>query len=1317
MKKNLIGMLKSSFIRKMSFVLAVFVLTLASSSCKHDKGKGDNPILTSVKVNATSVAVKDEMNVGSTTNAEADLEFVTKPSDATLSFEPTSSIKSYDSVKKKGKWILKMGDNSLKIKVTKGSKTKSYTLKLKRVTEDEAILEYLKIDDESVTLKEYPETMIASNTEKEKVKIEYAGNPGSVVTTNPSIASGAEWNLEHGKNTLKFKVEKGSNIKDYTLEITRDKPAPKITSITIGPHKKDGDGIVKYNEGDPKIIEIPVPTNLSGAEYEVKVDVDMEGANVEYSPPLEAGNKIKFSGGQGLANVAKVFNIIVSKDGRESVYKVKAMMMVHAISINAARYKGRDTSARANRDIIKKIIDHEKDVSLELAGDNAFILFVSRFFMCQTILINGEDAKASQEKYPTFMAAGDKNIPLQCGQTYPIKVLISNSEYENGKPKKPWLATEEFNFTIKCKEEKADAFIDRVLVNDTNITDERLEPDAFTRLFNETELAEIDSGEEATIALELSKKVEKVTIDGREILEAQLTTGKDQNDRPIFIATAKGIPVGSNPNNLKEVIIKVSPKEEDKNSYRETTMKFNLVYKEPPKFFPNRYAINGTKDSALPPAFKYALIKGDNLLYTVDENQLAMHFEFVKKPKEVKMTIGANNLVAKDNDIITVPGSYATAPPKYVVNLMGSIDNSEKNVIIKFTPEDLGAFSSGEWKFTIKGTNEKPKLSPVFEEISDDKNLTDSFLTDLVDASNPPEYQVSQNYAILKISLTEYEKDFLLEKIMLDGVKATESEFKLVRTPIPNSTEWLSQWILEKKIIDLKSNSSKTVNIQFVGKPGIAKDVNWTLKLKSGGNLPSVPRNEIKFKIAEYGDNGIPFTDKFLEGIKNNTNPLIELYGKDVKVRFDATLNAYLKAGKFSIDGGTEIVEPKNPLGLSPYVEFTFNNVSSNVEHTIIAKVVPENPSYDDLEYKFRIKVLNQLPKPDSYLFVIDGMLRGNGYKATLDKNFATLLFQAEEPKDEGNIVEKVRIGKTWPLTDADKITLIKLDAGQAGVFWQAIKEVELSTSEFEDWYIEVTTKKPDKYADPVVCKYTLKGAEVDENNASFERQNNMPKVSFKINYKEGLQCNSPDDYGAESVDFEAYTMTKESKVKYIRVHELTGKDMPDEPDAELTREANSRILKGRVVAYNDKPTVMKLWCVGKNNSTDPINGIYRLRVNPAPLFWSYKNITSVQSGEPSYSEIKVSKARIKKNGKVYVLFAPWSEGYGWKVDLNAVSSDKQAPFIKVGRLGRYQTIYKTSLNVKDLASGENTEVMCKILHKDKDKEAFTYKVKVTIED
>jgi len=1219
MKKNLVGILKNSFFRRMTLVATVLALLVALSSCKHDKGGGNNPTpkieevtLTSVKVGSNLVTVKDVMDAGSTTDAEVDVEFVTKPSNATLSFAPT--LKAFDEATKKGRWALNDGDNSIKITVTKDNKTKNYTLKIAR----------------------------------------------NIVT-------------------------------------------PKITSITVGGHKKDGKGIVEYDDTDKKIIEIPVPTDFEGAEYEAKVSTDVEGATVEWEPALEDG-KIKFGKMEIPNDLEKEFSVKVSKNGRESNYKVKVIMMTNIARIYGSRYMGKITESDESTNA--KILKYTDDVDIELSGDKATISFASLSCKWKTVLYNGEDAKAS---YWKFKGLALKKLPLKStGEKTKVKVILSNSEWEDDEPKEPWLATEEFNFNIACSSNKADAFISKVLVNDKDITDEEKEPSAFVNLFaDDSNLAEFDSGKKASVAVWLSKKVEKVKINDTEILEASLTEEKNiKGDVIAFVATAKDIIVQENGTPTLVTIV-VNPKLEDA-SYRETKMKFNLTYEEPPKFFPRSYKINGIRGDDIPLAFEEALIEGRNPPYSIETNYLVMNFSFQKKPKKVIMDIAGTRTESQEDQIVEIKTKYST---RYEVNLSGIVDASEKQVTLTFEPEDEGSFSSGEWKFKIRGTNDKPKIAPSFDAISQDKGLQEDFLSKL--EAGTAEYSVVGNSADLTISLSEFEHDFLLEKIQIDGVDATEKEFQIKKNM------FFTIWVLNKKIEGITSEG-KSVEIKFIGKTGFVDDLTWKFKLKSGNEKPSVPRKRIYLGIGNYGAGGTPFTTEFLQALKDNTEPTIELYGKDVKIYFGVYSQdaAYLEQATFQIDGGDVVTEQAISKGSVKMAVHTFHNVSKDGEHTIIAKVIPTE-DYSGLEYKFKVKILTDLPEPSAYIFGIDGAVKPNGYKTTFDKDFVTLIFQTKE-----DIVQEVRIGKGPALSDADKIKLEKRTSLYDGEFYEATKDIDLSIIDFEDWIIEVTPKESDKYPNPVKYTYKLKGTPIDDNNPLFIKNGDKLKIVAKVAFKAGIPTEStnppekrdPSDYGAESVDFTAYTMSKKSKVKAIRVHEITGIDMPEDNASELNRDGETRKLTGNVLAYTDKPTKIKLWGVGADDiTTDPVNAVYTMNVNPLPLYWGYRKFSDPRDGKRAYAEIQVSKAKIKKN-KVHILIAPWTEEYGFNVDIEAVGNG-QSKFEKIGRLGRHQDIFRTSLDVAGMNTGEEKEIQCRLVHTKTNIEAIVYKIKITMKD
>jgi len=1389
--KNLVKMLKSSFVGRMVFVATVFVVALASTSCKHDGGndkkeevtltfvKGQNVtkvehasvkvaknsslkpsdllakigkidyttgyefsklcigaeagvqitdakpfvakqntniyvvakiigsgpqpgdvVLTSVMVGTVSVPVADEMDAGSVVGAEVDVEFETHPNDATLSFDP--ALSSYDPGTKKGKLALELGKKTLKIKVKKDATEKEYTLKLERVNEDAPRLTSLKVDGNSIT--PIADEMTANNTDKEKVKVEYESAPqGSTVTTTPLLQAG-EWALQDGDNILKIKVKKDATEKEYKLKITKNvAPSPdgkpKLTSITVGPHKKDVKGIIEEDDGT---IEIPVPLDWDGIEYNVEWTVDVEGAEVTFDPALETGNKIKFDEIKNPTDLEKEFNVTVSKDGKVSKYNIKAIMMSHGLGIFAGRYKGVDSTATPST--LNRILRQNKNVNLTMYGDKATIIIVSQVYPWKTVRINNTDCLIPQAPNARFKGYGKIDVPLELGKEKEVEVMVSNSKWDEDKGglQNPNLATEIFRFKITSPTEKADAFISRVRVNKIDITDERNDDDAFTNLFDDTSTPEIKCDGKATILVELSKKVKKVKIGDVEVKEEELTEGIDIHAFNIWKAEVKDVDVPLGSPKLIEVV--VTPKDED-TSYRETTMKFNLVNTGPAPLLPSRYNINGVGYYDIPEDFRDGLQEKTNPAYKVNINKLNLKLVFRSEPKKVSMTIGDTTQTFEGEEKIKKVVSYGSFIWEVLVS--GDVATSEKQVTLTFEPKDTTKFSNGEYKFKIIGTIDKPKLSPEFYEISKDKGLPKkTFLERLTDGSKPT-HNVKGEQAELVIRLPEYQREFFLDTIKVDGAGVTADEFKFVKGYFGGTNFWVL-----KKTIDLTNgltDGKKDVKIEFIAKAeGGADPVTWEFKLEKTDTAPKVPVAFIRLGVNEQGEDGIPFKADIKDALMNGEMPpVIETYGKNIEIRLRTRVEEYLKEVKLKLGSGEEVTEQRKLFGGGDVgIDHTFENVAINTDHEITLTIVPDTEDFSPVEMKFKVKSIDALPSP-KYNFFINGDLRPSGYKAKLDQDFTKLIFQIIED----DVVEKVEIGKEAAPENAEITSFY--NASDKKVY-QAIKLVEIDTAQESVYVIKVTPKDTSQYA-TVTCKYHLQGTAVAEDNASFIlRPNGNPDVRITTTFKEGIDGVYSDDYGAISALVTAQTMSKESIVKVIKVDPVTGQEISGESASDLTRTVGTREVKGTVVPYEDKPTRFKLYVTGKLGGIDNKNGVYNFDLNPVQLFWSYKKVKNIKEAESAYTEIKVSKAKVKKN-KIAIFVASWKDEDGFKVSDEPVAKG-QSGFEKIGPFGRFQDLYRVLFDVEEMEPNTSKDIVCKIVQKSNNKEALSYKIKVTME-
>jgi len=1307
----------------------IYVMSLATG------GSGELA-LTKVEVGGSAVAVAAQgapipavINAGERVEPEVAVKFTTSPKDATIEFD--QDLRGFNQKNKKGSWKLgNAGKNTLKITLKKNGKTKEYTLEIMKVTTG---ISSLKVGGKNV--KKIDASMVADSTNDEKVTVECTSFPqGSTVAFEPALTNN-EWSLNVGSNELKITVTNGDDKREYKLTVIRK---AQIRSINIKNEtgdknvaKKDGAGIVLEEDG---VIEIPVPIWTADIEYglDIELDTEKDGAEISYESEQEGlveslqYNKIKFFGQSQEDERVAEFTIKVKKYGEENVYRVKAMMMTYGVAAFGGRHKGADTSHGYTR----AILTHDDGVKLTLVGSTVEILVASRLTNWETILVNDQECKLKLDPKHTFRSAGRGYINFtRLGEEKSVKVIVSNSPWDktNNSPVSPNLATEVFEFTVRHDDTKqADAFISEIAVNGDSITNERQEADAFTNLFSTTP-PDLDCGKKAKVMVELSKRVEKITINNEEITgdDKQKEVKDKYRDGTVVYQVESTSEIIVNENGTPTMVtVKVTPKASDATLHRETEMKFNLIYKKPPALYPYSYDINGEDFYDLPETFKEGVVQGQKPLYILDSNTLVMHFMFannnpttnMNKPKQVKMQIGSNTeKVVSGTSIKTIEHPNDTYV-SYELDISYAVTTEEQEVKLTFEPEDDGALSTGEWIFKVKGTTTKPKISPRLEHIDKNENFPFSFLEEIDDKSKEPELLVQGDSADIEVRISEYEHDVLIDKVTVDGEEPKATELFRYEGYLSN------RWLLKKKIKDI-NDSGKTVTIKFIAKSGLAEDVEWKFKLKKGGIKPSTPSYNIFFTVAGYGYNNVPFPEEFKKGLSEGTEPTLDIYGTDIKFRLASPLKQHLGTAKFKIDDEEEVEQAPQNTGFDavPIIEYKMRDVDPSKEHKIVVTAIPRGDTYAPLVYKFKVKILNKLPEHSSYGFFVDGELQPSGYKGVVNKDFALLSFQVRD-----DVVQDVKISEgNTPFTDVNKRVFESSHGGDSHTVYWWFRDVDLPTDpSYKTFSIEVTPKDPTVYA-PVKYTYQLTGTSIGDNNASFQKRGGHVRVSVgqyfdpQINSDEHANPGL-EDYGVGSVGFTAYTIAKNAKVQAVKVNPLTGAQMSDTPVV-LQRSTNNlryheNLPTARVATYKDKPTKIKLECVGHDGTTkDQVDGVYFVHVNKVPMFWSYRNARGLKYAEQAYDEITIKKGKVKNN-KVYLFFAPWHEKYGCHVD-TATRASGQGAIEEIGHYSDKQELLKTSLDVKDMEVGQSKEVWLKLVNTGKNVEALTYKVKVTMQD
>lgn len=1157
--------------------------------------------------------------------------------------------------------------------------------------------------------------MDAGKKEDVEVTLEFATDPSdatlSFVPTNvikeyDATKKKGVWTLADGENILTVTVTKGAKKATYTLKITKEIipppiDVPKLKSITIAGHKKEGEALILAKDGE---VQIPVPINWEGADYDVEWECNVEGTIVTFEPPLETGNKLHFENNLSLEGTSKSMKVIVEKGDAKSEYNVVAIMLVDTVQIFGARHNGKSsTHTKLGDEKLRNVLDFKTD-TFAMYGANTLITFGSFVYEWEGAIISVDGVTTSIEPraYGSWKSVVRHVVPLELGKKKEIKVMLSMSKMKDNMPINPNLATAALTFTLESSTEKADAFISEIRLNGNNITNEKVNKNAFTDLFDLDEPAEFEIGNPCEVEVVLEKEVKSVKIDSTTIDKVALQKMELQSGT--FYVAKASFDLDISGNVPKDIKIVVDPLDEDKTFYGKTTMALKLIYKSPPKMWPRTYTINGKKTSSYASNLDELIKNEKNPPISCKGVYLNMRIVFDKEPSEVSLLIEGGEEIKKAGSDIKKQGFYM-----WYVDIGDKIEANEKQVTLTFIPKNTGSLSNGVMKFKVMGTVEKEKIEPRFISISGDQNLSkENFLDKLTETeeSNFPIFCSYKDEAEVVISFNANEYDNLLKEVRLNG--------EVVNIKVVQNNFGISTYTLKEKI--KIESESKLIKLEFFGKENVADDLIWNFKLTKGGVAPSVPKSYVGLRVQGKST----FTDEFLRLLKEDKEPTLEVYGKDVEIAVFAPYKyrAYIQSVEFKIDDDNFVHEDASFIKLDDIYLAThkFEGVSMGSEHSLILKIKPNNnpEGYKDLELKLKIKVIDEKPMPSSYSFSLDTKVRANGYKAELDNDVATFIFRASQ-KD----AKEVKMGRIGNLETVE----IKEQQQQDGsLFYLAFKDIELDTTTFTDYIIEVTPEDDSKYA-TIRYIWHIKGIAPSIDDASFVigADGKLDVRAYIKEWKEGVNPSTyTDDYGSKVVNIVANLKNKASSVQCYAIDVIKKEKMSDFSAVRLL--GNGHIKMGDITLYDDKPTMIKAEVTAEDGSTkDSLNGVRNFIFNPIPVFWSYKYFARPTSNtKTGYNEIRVKKSKIKKDGKAHFIFAPWQESLGYVVKLDDVM-EAQDSFTKLATFGQYQQMYKTALDISNMKVGDHKYIQCKIMQKghddEADVEAFTYKLKIIIED
>ena len=1230
--------------------LIALVISLCFASCKQPQNDK--------KAESITVTVKKDVHVESVTNSFS-LDKGTR-----LGF---SQLKNKISVKfeagyELAKITLNTADGEEITDVSPHTFDKDTTIFIcsqKEGVNEKLELKELEVDGKSINI---ADIMDAGKTKKEKISIEAKASPADVkVEFEPSLDKDNFWKLEAGKQSLKIKIKKESNTKEYTLNVEKlEADVPLLKKITVGEKSKEGAEITEE-------MAFTAPQNVS--EIQVKTETDPENAIVAFEPILTDGKLT-------LSTDETTLKVKVGTAPRISKYTVKVKKLVNpsklinALFIAGGKIQG--VQPQASKALREQILNGNKDVTLELNGTIAEITAGSSLKKWKYFKINGKECNFFSAPGLGLTSATFEDIPLpEKGQTIDVKIEVGDEKDEAV-----------LDFKIKRLNETVDVPIDNLIIaGRTAITD----PRAFINLANGSKPA--FTGYEPTV-VELQTKsdvLKTVTINS----SSEEIKTKDNEEKKIWYIEKKI--EGVSPQG-KDILIVIEPK--DTENYHTITWSFHLNYTASIPMTVE-YKINGKDKFDLDPSFDDGINNNTNPLVEINGNFLNLKLSCGARVKNVKIndeTIECENLKAD--------GEF--------YNLLHSIpiDVSEKNIDITITPYYEGTYNIKKMKFRVKSNGNNENISPYFAEISGDKNLPkDSFKDKLTDGSNPL-HQIYGNLAKMVITFTEYEAEFLCKEVKIDNekfaIKKTVDLLGLVTCKV-------------EKTISVSETTPRNVKIEFVANEGKAENLTWKFQLQGGGTLPSIPQSRMrKFTINGVGYLDNPLPKEFTSHLTDGKNPLHQFDGKKATIELGCYDAKLIEKIEFMMDGEKKADVAPIKQGYLHYSKYTFE-INDLQEHLIKLTVYPQDKAtYSPLIYSFKLQSTGKKVPLSPITARVGGVIQKSGYKATIKAESVTISVEAES-----NIIAEVTIGEKEKNEEVCQVEEKTLITGKK--IWEAKRDVSLLDNDGNaiEKVFRVIVKPIDTegYRE-ATYEYIIKGTKVPKDNAEFVfTPKKVPDIRNVIEWKsQTLESKLADDYGVTAVKLVAYTVSSKAKVKY-QIIDLNDQPIEGFPENEMANNKGTHTSE-KITMFENKPTKIKVWVIAEDgHTTDNKKGLWLFTYNPVPLTWGYEDHEKgAKYTTKAYDTIEIDKTKIGADKKIYLVFAPWNEKSGYTI-LNEGLPSFQTDCIKLEALGKWQQYYKTSIDVSSLISEPPTQSELEAIFKLQKKgiECINYKIKIKV--
>lgn len=374
----------------------------------------------------------------------------------------------------------------------------------------------------------------------EKIPVEYVVKPvGTSVTFDPALDKDGNWVLAEGKNILKITIGAGSSAAVYHVELMRQKVNARLTSLKIGENTADIAHEMDFGR-------------LYSKKVLVEFSVDPPNSKVTFDPPLDSDNFLSLKDGEN------IINITVANGESKNKYKAKVLQgkirvkrLADYILIRGGAQNGKRSTITTEQS--NRLINGEENVTVELLGTEASIVFASKSEKWMSVKINGKPY-IPMSNYGNFASADVETIALPPqGETLDVKLEIETLE-----------KIAEINFKIKRLTGTVDIPDLSLLVMDKDVSSEYTSngKTVIERLFEGgSDKADIKvSKDPAPIAVRCTKDVmAKVLINNKDV---QIREQKRKDDFKTIRWLCKDEISGAStsPDYKKEVKIEIIPK-------------------------------------------------------------------------------------------------------------------------------------------------------------------------------------------------------------------------------------------------------------------------------------------------------------------------------------------------------------------------------------------------------------------------------------------------------------------------------------------------------------------------------------------------------------------------------------------------------------------------------------------------------------------------------------------------------------------------------------------------------------------------------------